>query len=188
VGVLGDISHAAEQNDPRRVIALSYLVGGQPDRARTFLSEAWTALRATHAPLTPRFVFLQILLAESQRRCGQVMAALLTLRDGLTAAAAGTAFQQSLPGVLGAALIAADLGDDESSRQLATRWNTLRRGLGLPLPIAFAEAASALELGPPPVAPTARWNPGALAACVASARVWCEHRLPDRRRPHAISG
>ncbi len=115
------------------------------------------------------------------------MAALLTLRDGLTAAS-GTAFQQSLPGVLGAALIAADLGDDESSRQLATRWNTLRRGLGLPPPIAFAEAASALELGPPPVAPTARWNPGALVACVASARVWCEHRLSDRRRPVPSAG
>jgi hypothetical protein len=185
VTLLGDVAHAAEQDSPRRVIALNYLVGGQAEQARRFLQDAWIALRSTHPPLTTRLVFLQILLAEAQRRCGQPTTALRTLCPGLTAAAGRAQFRMSFTGVLEAALIAADLGDNVASRQLATRWDMLRRRLRLPLPVGFAEVAThTLGLSPAlSVGRSARWNPDALHASVASAAEWCAKQLPATPQP-----
>ena len=185
VTLLGDVAHAAEQDSPRRVIALNHLATGQAEQARRFLHDAWRTLRTTHPSLAPRLVYLQILLAEAQRRCGQPMSALRTLCDGLAAASRRPQFRMSFPGVLEAALIAADLGDDAASRQLATRWDTLRRGLGLPLPIGFTEAASdTLGLSPEPAASRLeRWNPDVLHTSIASAAAWCTNQLPASPQP-----
>jgi len=65
-----------------------------------------------------------------------------------------------------------------SSRQLATRWDTLRRSLALPIPIGFTEAAtSTLGLSPThPDRPLARWHPDLLHGCIATATTWCAKR------------
>jgi ATP/maltotriose-dependent transcriptional regulator MalT len=175
--LLGDIAHAAEHSAPRRVIALHHLVSGQPDRARGFLGEVLPALHTAHPPLTPRFVLLQILLAEAQRRCGDAATAVRTLQTAL-AAAGRTDFQQSLTATLCAALIAADLGDDEASRRLAAYWDSARHEHGLPVPIGFTAGARTLGLDTAsPTGHPSRWNQAILTACVDSARTWCEHRL-----------
>lgn len=91
----------------------------------------------------------------------------------------------SFTGVLEAALIASDIGDDMSSRQLATRWDTLRRSLGLPIPVGFAEAATdTLGLSPTrPARPLVRWNPDTLHGCIATATAWCATRLSNTPAP-----
>ncbi|HEU5472933.1 MAG TPA: hypothetical protein VFV67_19995 [Actinophytocola sp.] len=182
--LLGDVAHAAEQDSPRRVIALFYLASGQVDTACRFLEQAWAELRATYPPLASRLVYLQILLAEAQRRSGRPAAARRTLCGGFTAATGRSQFKLTFTGVLEAALIAADLGDEAASQELALRWDTLRRELGLPVPIGFADAAArTLGLDPaPPPGPAAGWNPDALYACTASARVWCERTQPEPHR------
>jgi predicted ATPase/DNA-binding SARP family transcriptional activator len=173
ITLLDGITHAAEHSAPRRVIALSYLVDDRPDEARRFLGDALTFLHTAHQPLSSRFVLLQILLAESQRRCRDLSTALRNLRTAL-AAATSTDFQQSFPGVLCAALLAADLGDTSASRQLVTEWDTVRREHGLPVPVGFTEAARKLGIDPePPSEPGGSWNQGTLTACVSSARSWC---------------
>lgn len=173
VALLDAITHAAEHSAPRRVIALGYLVGDKPGRARRFLDDALGSLHAAQAPLSSRFVHLQILLAEAQRRCGDVTTATRTLRNAL-ATAVSTDFQQSFSATLCAALLAADLGDDGAGRRLAWHWDTVRREHGLPVPVGFAAAAETLGLDPaPPREPAGRWNRTALASCVDSARHWC---------------
>jgi hypothetical protein len=177
VDLLGDIAHAAEHSAPRRVIALNHLVSGQPDQARRFLGEAVPALHTAHPPLTPRFVLLQILLAEAQRRCGDATTAVRTLRTALSAAGR-TDFQQSLTATLCAALIAADLGDDASSRRLTACWDSARREHGLPVPIGFTAGARTLGLDTAsPTGHATRWNEAVLSACVENARTWCEQSL-----------
>lgn len=185
VALLGDIAHAAEHDSPRRVIAVSHLVDGRVEQARRFLDDAWITLRTAYPPLTPRLVYLQILLAEAQRRCGAPTAALHTLHAGLTASSGRTEFRMSFTGVLEAALIARDVGDDMSSRQLATRWDTLRRSLGLPIPVGFAEAATdTLGLSSTrPARPSVRWNPDTLHGCIATATTWCAKRLSNTPAP-----
>jgi hypothetical protein len=54
VNLLGDIAHAAAHSAPRRVIALNYLVSGQLDRARHFLTDAVTALPNQDREVGPR--------------------------------------------------------------------------------------------------------------------------------------
>ncbi|MEV7098021.1 BTAD domain-containing putative transcriptional regulator [Amycolatopsis sp. NPDC051045] len=182
--LVGDVAHAAEQDSPRRVIGLYHLVVGRVDLARRFLDDTWVLLTATHPRVTPRFTMVRILLAEAQRRCGDPQAALRTLCGGLELATGRSQFRFSLSGVLEAALLAADLGDAAGSRELVRRWDTLRRELGLPVPICFAGVAGTLGLDPgPPAGHVWRWRPDAIHACVAGARSWCERTLPAAPRP-----
>jgi predicted ATPase/DNA-binding SARP family transcriptional activator len=182
LALLDSITHAAEHSAPRRAIALGYLVDDEPVKARRYLEKALTSLHTAHPPLSSRFVLLQVLLAEAQRRCGDVETATGTLRSALTAAIS-TDFQQSFPGALCAALLAADLGDTESSRRLVTEWDSVRRAHSLPVPVGFATAASTLGLDPaPPSEPAGRWNRATFTACVDSARDWCARS--SHRRHH----
>jgi hypothetical protein len=167
------------------VIAVNYLVGGQVEQARRFLDDAWNTLRTADPSLARRLVYLRILLAEAQRRCGTPTTAVRTLHESLTTATGRPQFRTSFTGVLEAALIAADLGDNAASRQLATRWDTHRSALDLPIPIGFTEPATGtLGLSPAPTAaPSARWNPDALHASVATATAWCTSQLPAPPQP-----
>jgi predicted ATPase/DNA-binding SARP family transcriptional activator len=184
VALLGDVVHAAEHDSPRRVIALFHLASGHVQEARRFLDDARTSLRATYPPLAARLVYLQILLAEAQRRCGQPLLARRTLSGGLTAATRHSQFRLAFTGVLGAALIATDLGENTAGQELTLRWDTLRRELGLPVPTGFTDAAArTLALDPaPPTDLNATWKPDALRACIATARTWCERETPGERQ------
>lgn len=182
--LLGDVTHMAEHDSPRRVIALFHLTCGEVEKARRFLDDAWTRLRAAHPPVAPRLVYLRILLAEAQRRQGRPEEACRTLCGGLAAATGRSQYRLTLTGVLETALIAADLGDDAACRELTLRWDTLRGELGLPVPTGFTDAAAhTLGLDPAPPARTATaWHPDRLHACVASARAWCERTQRGPRR------
>jgi hypothetical protein len=174
IGLLGSVTHAAEQAAPRRVIASYYLVCGEPDRARHFLDEALTTLSTAQPPLTSRFTPLQILLAEAQRQCGNTTTARRTLCDILPHPRGCSDFKHTFAAPLCAALIAADLGDTEASQGLITRWNRTRRTHGLPVPVGFVAPAKTVNLDPAPSDHPAKvWNPTALTACLDAARTWC---------------
>ncbi|MBE8516881.1 winged helix-turn-helix domain-containing protein [Amycolatopsis sp. H6(2020)] len=174
VGLLGSVTHAAEQAAPRRVIASYYLVCREPDRARRFLDEALTTLSAAQPPLTSRFTPLQILLAEAQRQCGNPTAAGRTLDDILLSARGRSDFKHTFAAPLCAALVAADLGDAEAGHDLITRWDRTRRTHRLPVPVGFAAPAETMDLDPAPAGrPAEGWHPTAFTACLAAAGDWC---------------
>lgn len=190
--MLAQIAHAAEHNDPRLAIAQCYLCHGEVDRTVSFLRESWEFLSTSYPLLTRRFTDLQVLLAEAYRRAGDLPAAVRTLCTALETAAGSTDFVHSFTGVPTAALIAHDLGDHEASRMLASRWDSLRQRLGLPIPVRFERgAAPLLTLDPsPPARPAAKfdWDAVAVANCIAGALEWCRQPTsPVSRPPVAIS-
>lgn len=169
-----------EHDTARRVVAIAYLATGQPDRARQFLADAIGWLLTTYPRLTLPLGYHHALHAEALRRCGDPEPALAVLTEGLLPPPERTHLLFALPGVLAAALLAADLGDEPASRRLASRWDEVRRRVGLPVPTGF-EHAAATVLGLAPEAPP-HPEPGATGIVddvhdlIAFTRSWCRSR------------
>lgn len=169
-----------EQDTARRVIALAYLATGQPDRAREFLADAIGWLRSTYPRLTLKLSYHHALHAEALRQCGDPEAGLPVLADGLLSPPERTHPLFALPCVVSAALLAADLRDERAKTVLASRWDGIRRRVGLPVPTGFEHAAKTV-LGLEPDAPT-RLEPAAtdlgteVLDLLAFTRSWCRSR------------
>jgi hypothetical protein len=183
---LPEVTNPAEQEPPRRAIALAHLAAGECEAARRFLGEATDWMRSAYPGLGARHAALWLLLAEAHRRAGDPVAGLRALVDALDVSLGHSNFRHALPCVLQAAMLAADLGDREASTVLARRWDTLRRPLGLPLPIGLEGASPLLGLdaGPPAEPDTAfRWDAAAFTVLVTDAHTWCTQAI----RLHAPS-
>lgn len=141
--------HHAQPALPRALLALAT---ESPQRARNTVATIVAQLDERYPPTTSWAYRFRILLAEAERRLGRLDRALSTLADGLAQGINRSDFTKTLPAVLVAALLAADLGDDETSEALARDWDRLRRRLGLPAPLSFAAVVSS-RLGIDPDAP-----------------------------------
>ncbi|MEQ7126471.1 BTAD domain-containing putative transcriptional regulator [Actinopolymorpha sp. B11F2] len=173
---LSEITNPAEQEPPRRAIALTHLAAGECEAARRFLTGATDWMRTAYPGLGARHAALWMLLAEAHRRAGDPAAGLAALVDALDASLGHSNFRHALPGVLQTALFAADLGDYEASTALAGQWDALRRPLGLPLPIGLEQAATRLGLDAEPPGqpdPAYRWTDAAFTTLIADAHAWC---------------
>jgi hypothetical protein len=175
---LDEIDDPPEREPPRRGIAVYHLITDEPDTAREFLAAAIADLRRVLPAQLVRDGHLRILLAEAQRRTGDPTAALGSLRDALGRALGRSRFQSGLTGALGAALVAADLGD-AAAHDLAAHWDAVRRPLGLPVPLGYHRAAAGLlglDAAAPPLPPAGHpWRAGELHALVERAHSWCVH-------------
>lgn len=119
---------------------------------------------------------LLIPLAEAERRAGDLAAARSHLAEALGHGTGWSDFTLTLPAVITAALLAADLGDAAAGRELAGRWERLRRRLGLPAPLGYAgPVATELGLDPAPPAPDQprRWDEPELQDLLRRAYAWC---------------
>lgn len=177
-GRLSDITNPAEQDPPRRAIALTHLVAGRHEQARQDLGQAIEWMRAHYPELDARLTALWLLRAEAERQAGHTNAALTSLSAGLDATA-NPSFRHTLPGVLVTAALAAELGHHDASATLASRWDALRRRLGLPVPLGFTRAAATvgIEAADLPVPdPLFPWDQGAPTSLIADARAWCHHQ------------
>jgi len=166
-----------EQEPASRAIGLFYLSTGRPGKAEEFLAQAEAELRRHYPPTLSRAAHLQVLLAEAQRRTGSATNARATLADALSRSVRRTHFRVGFTAVLASALIAADLGAVEASRDLAEQWDTRRRRIGLPAPIGLSQAA-ADTLGLDPAAPelpdpSYAWTARELREVVEHAHLWC---------------
>lgn len=147
----GNFLHAAASALPRALLALAT---EPPQRARSALAAIVGELDERYPATTSWAYGFRILLAEAERRLGRLDEALSTLVDGLSQGINRSDYTKTLPAVLVTALLAADLGDDETSHALARDWDRLRRQLGLPAPLGLAEVVSSrLAIDPPAQAP-----------------------------------
>lgn len=134
-----------------RVLALHALLTRPAGQARVRIAELLREVEGRPSTeIFPGYV-IRLLLAEAERRAGYPAAGVATLREGLAVAVRRSDYGSSLPAVVGAALLAADLGDHAAAAALAEGWDRVRRRLGLPAPLGYAdEAASLLGLSPQP--------------------------------------
>ncbi|MGO1055464.1 BTAD domain-containing putative transcriptional regulator [Crossiella sp. CA198] len=172
--------HAAEQDAPRRSIALAYLVTGRLAEALALLTETVNALPEQHSGFTARWTYLRVLHAEALRRSGRTEAAVRALIEALHSAADSTNFRFGLPGVLATALLAADLGDTTASAAFAADWDRLRRAAGLPAPLGL-RGTVAERLGLDPATPPApdpgwTWAPEEFTTAIRAALTWWHTR------------
>jgi predicted ATPase/DNA-binding SARP family transcriptional activator len=172
---LSRVPHPAELELPRRMIALTYLATGRPGQAADFLTATLAEL-PTGLPIA--VTSLLVLRAEALRRGGQPRAARLALADALEPVTPGSVEPLlAVPAIPAAALVAADLGDVDTSTDLAAAWDALRHDRGLPAPTGLHQAVgSNLGLDPdPPAAATRQANQpsGDLYDLVDRARDWC---------------
>ncbi|TWP53723.1 AAA family ATPase [Lentzea tibetensis] len=134
-----------EQEPARRAIALILLTTGENEAAAEFLTESISELDRRYPPEHARgSAHLGVLLAQAQRRAGDPEQARDSLAKALSQAVRRTHLRVGFTGALAAALVAADLGDGERSRELTRGWDTLRRRIGLPVPLGFADAPTVL--------------------------------------------
>lgn len=103
------------------------------------------------SPIVSPGYLVRLLLAEADRLAGYPTAGGATLRRGLAVGLTRSDYGSSLPGVVGAALLAADLGDRSAAAELAAGWQQVRQRLGLPAPLGYADqVATVLGLSPEP--------------------------------------
>ncbi|WP_157181496.1 ATP-binding protein [Actinopolymorpha alba] len=172
---LHELTNPAEHDPPRRALALNYLVNGNHVAAQRFLSDAVDWIGAAYPKLNARLTGLCVLLAEAHRRAGDLDLALRALSDGLAASAGNSNYRHALPGVLQAALIAADLGDIETGTALAREWDTLRRRLGLAIPLGLEHAIAVLGIDPRGSQPEPQfsWSEDLFEELLSRAHTWC---------------
>ncbi|MFI6095660.1 ATP-binding protein [Lentzea sp. NPDC051213] len=155
-----------EQEPARRAIALVLLTTGQDEAATCFLTESVAELDDSYPVEFSRgSAHLGVLLAQALRRSGDPKQAREALAHSLSQAVRRTHLRVGFTGVLAAALIAADLGETEASRDLLRGWNALRHRIGLPVPLGFADAPAILG-----------FEPG-LAGTPDPSWVWCAAEL-----------
>lgn len=156
-----------------QVVTATVALATRGDAARTAIGALLPA--GPNSPVARAYA-LRILLAEAERRAGDLAAARRHLAEGLRHGAGCSDFTLTMPGVVTAGLLAADLGDHPASRDLAGRWEAVRRRLGLPAPLGYADTVHQM-LGLDPAAPAGpdpdhAWNPDELGELVAHAHAW----------------
>lgn len=163
-----------EQEPARRAIGLVLLARGENERAREFLAESVAELERSYAPELARSAHLGTLLTEARRRTDDPVAARSTLAAALSQAVRRTHLRVGFTGALAAALVASDLGEAAAGRDLADRWDRLRRRVGLPIPAGFTDAATVLGLDPgaSPADPTWVWRPEEVQDVIDRAHRW----------------
>jgi ATP/maltotriose-dependent transcriptional regulator MalT len=160
---------------PSRVLALHALATRPAGHARATITGLVGELDRQHPPTTSPAYALRFLLAEAQRRTGHLDQARQALAHGLAEATERSDYSVTLPAVAGAALLAADLGEPAAARELAGGWERVRRQLGLPAPLGYADQVAAeLGLDPRPgrLVAGAAADQAALPDLVRSARRW----------------
>jgi len=155
---------------PRMATALYSLATTPPELACTAIAGAVTDLSARYPQTVSCAYWLQLLLAEAARRAGRPREALDHLIDGLEQSVDRSDYSKSLPGVLTAGWLATELGEHAAGQNLVGEWDLLRRRLGLPAPLGYAEAVRAAGLDPnAPAEPSAPWDGRQLEALVNTA-------------------
>lgn len=176
-----------EQEPARRAIALDLLARGENEAAGKFLAESVAELERSYAPELARSAHLGVLLAQAMRRTGDQEGARDALVAALSQAVRRTHLRVGFTGVLAAALIAADLGD-RAGTELARDWDGLRRRIGLPVPVGFADAATVLGIEPGPAGtpdPCWVWRADEVQDVIDRAHRWSvgRGRLPHNPYP-----
>lgn len=165
-----------EQEPARRAIALVMLTTGQDRAAVDFLTESVTEHERRYPPELARgSAHLGVLLAQALRRIGEPLQARAAVASALSQTLRRTHLRVGFTATLTAALIAADLGEQEASRELTRSWDTLRRRIGLPVPLGFADAPSVLGFGEGVAGtpdPSWTWDAEELQAVIDRAQRW----------------
>ncbi|MEV6971812.1 hypothetical protein AB0M47_42625, partial [Hamadaea sp. NPDC051192] len=160
-------------NTPAYSLALYALVTQSPPAAAVTITGLIEAVSEANPPALSRAYALRLLLAEAQRRAGNLGAALTGLRDGLATARTRTTYSWTTPSVLTAASLAADLGDPAAAQRLAEAWDRVRTPLGLPAPVGFRDQAERLGLDCAAGPVTAGvWREEPLRNLLATAEAW----------------
>lgn len=172
---------------PAQALGLHALIRQPDDMAIASLAGLIRTADVLHLPSSSPAYALRILLAEARRRSGQPTAARALLAQALGDAAGRSNYMDSLPGVVGAALLAADLGDWAEASRLAGGWDRTRRQLGLPAPLGFAEPVAEVfgldpAAGPLPDGP-ARAGAAVTASAVAVGAGAVRPTPPDAAEP-----
>ncbi|MEU8226644.1 BTAD domain-containing putative transcriptional regulator [Kribbella sp. NPDC048915] len=167
----GDYLHIATSSLPQALLALATLT---PARARDAIADIVTTLER-HYPATMSSAYaFQIWLAHAEWRLGRPDAALRLLARSLPHGFGRSDYTKTMPGVLVAALIASDLGDEEGTA-LGSDWDQLRRRHGLPAPLGLAAFLPGLGIDPaaPRIPSGARWDDKEPQDLILRTQAWC---------------
>lgn len=161
-------------NRPVRALALWTLATQPPAMAGRIIGDLMAMLSHRYPPAMCRGYALELLLAEALRRTGDLATALPHLRAGLALSRERTDYSTVLSGVITAALLAVNLGEERAGQEIAGGWQRLRTTLGLPAPLGFEEQVGQLGLDPAaPAGPAGRWRHEPLRQLIAGSHDWC---------------
>ena len=163
----------ARRSELSRISAGVLLALDRPDEVHELVRTELPALVREYPEMEQSFASIQVAMAEAMRRRGEPADAVPVLRAGLTAALATRSFRVGLPGVLGAAALAASLGDHAAAAELGAGWQRVRIALGLSVPVAFRLTAEAAGLAPLPPSDTPEGRGDEIEDLVVRAIAWC---------------
>lgn len=146
---------------------------GRPEEAYEQVGAEMHALLSEYPEMRRAFFSLRVPMAEALRLRGDLDGAVAELREGMEAALATRSLRIGLPGVLVTAAVAAERGDPAAAAELGLGCQRIRVELGLPVPLAYHQAALTAGLRPVPPSPDPVDRGDEIEALLARALAWC---------------